>query len=630
MLQTIKLMYNIIIRLFIVLIIEVNTISAVDINSNVITIAATQKITSNSIEDSSTESQLLCSLSATQISPLQCGQDRRGLLFLPFEYCATFNEEIKLLSIFNCPYFQLDKYYGSHIMLQLPQNFSQLNDYMCSPLNRKGYLCSECANGFGPSVTSFGYRCANCTDTLYGVPLFLFLEFVPITVFYIICLTFQISVTSAPMPCFIMYAQIIVVTFDFTTTNTKVLHKVIPSDNLDHRLGIKIILALYRVFNLDFGHYFLPPYCLSSKLKFIHGAYLGYISAFYPPLLILLTWICIELHGRNFRPLVWLWRPFHRCFVRLRRGWDTKSDIIDVFTTFLLLSCGKILYQTLLLLNRDEILNINLSGHRFTSYQCVADQSISYGSTYHLLFAIPSVLIFCICTILPLLLLILYPIRAFRSCLSKWRLNSIALNIFTEKVYGCYRNGLHGRRDMRYFSGLYFILRITPFLIKLITRPFSTYYATVTFHWYYSGTVFFAIALIVGITKPYKRAYMNYLDTLILSNLAVLYYTFVSEVNMLLLIRILLAIPILVFITYMIIKTIKICFIGRSLSQCTCLKLVMRKIISLKTVTFSSKEEQQFTIDSPTAAQPLIEPTSTTLNYGSCDNIISEDQQLLI
>ena len=66
---------------------------------------------------------------------------------------------------------------------------------------------------------------------------------------------------------------------------------------------------------------------------------------------------------------------------------------------------------------------------------------------------------------------------------------------------------------------------------------------------------------------------------------------------------------------------------GRSLSQCTCLKLVMRKAISLKTVSFCSKEEQQFTIDSPTAAQPLIEPTSTTLSYGSCDNNISEDHQ---
>ena len=625
MLQTTKLMHTIL-CLLAVLIIEVTTLSERDkiiVNKNVITIVAKEKGISNSTEinhDSSTDSQQFCSY--LQIGPLQCSQDR---LLLYYEYCATFNEKTKLFSIFNCPYFQWDRY--GYYQMQLPQNLSELNKFMCGPLNRKGFVCSECADGFGPSVTSYGYRCTNCTDALYGVPLFLFLEFAPITVFYIICLAFQISVTSAPMPCFIMYAQIIVVTFDFTTTNTPVLYKIIPRDNLDHRVDIKITLALYRVFNLDFGHYLLPPYCLSSKLKFIHEAYLGYISAFYPPLLILLTWICIELHGRNFRPLVWLWKPFHRCFVRLRRGWDTKSDIIDVFTTFLLLSCGKILYQTLLLLDRDEIININLSGHHFTSYQCVADQSVSYGSSYHLLFAIPSVLIFCVCTIVPLLLLILYPIRAFQSCLSKWNLNFIALNIFTEKVYGCYRNSLHGGRDMRHFSGLYFILRIIPCLIKLIVRPFSIHHATI--YWYYSGTVFFSIALIVGITKPYKRAYMNYLDTLILSNLAVLYYSFVSRAHVLLLIRTLLTIPILVFITFMIIKTITTCLGGRSLSQCTCLKFVMRKIISLKTVTFFSKEHQ-FTIDSPTAAQPLIQPTSIALNYGSCDSmIISEDQQKL-
>ena len=48
----------------------------------------------------------------------------------------------------------------------------------------------------------------------YGVPLFLFLEFVPITVFYLIVLVFQISVTSAPMPCFIISSQFIIATFD--------------------------------------------------------------------------------------------------------------------------------------------------------------------------------------------------------------------------------------------------------------------------------------------------------------------------------------------------------------------------------------------------------------------------------
>ena len=81
-------------------------------------------------------------------------------------------------------------------------------------------MCSECADGFGP------YRRANCIDDWYGQ------EFVPITVFYIniIYLAFQISVTSAPMPCFIMYAQIIVITFDSATSSTPMLQKIIPKE----------------------------------------------------------------------------------------------------------------------------------------------------------------------------------------------------------------------------------------------------------------------------------------------------------------------------------------------------------------------------------------------------------------
>ena len=192
---------------------------------------------------------------------------------------------------------------------------------MCGPLNRKGLVCSECADGFGPSETSFVYKCANCTDAWYGVPLFLLLEFVPITALYLIVLTFQISIKSPPMPCFIMYSQLIVIAFDSTSFVF----------SRDITLDLKVFLTLYGLFNLNFLFYdFLPPFCVSSRLKSIHSFFLGYISAFYLILLICLTWVCVELHGRNFRPLVWLWRPFHRCFVRLRRGWDAKNDIIDV------------------------------------------------------------------------------------------------------------------------------------------------------------------------------------------------------------------------------------------------------------------------------------------------------------
>ena len=387
----------------------------------------------------------------------------------------------------------------------LPINLSQLNDYMCGPLNRKGLVCSECADGFGPSVTSFGYRCVNCTqsDAWYGVLLFLFTVLVPITLFYVIVLVFQIKVLSAPMPCFIMYAQVVVLVFDPN-------HCISFTNSSNLTLDVKIMLTLYGIFNLYFGHHIniLPPYCLNKHLKFIHLAILGYVSAFYPMLLIFLTWLCVELHGRNFRPLVWLWRPVHRCFVRLRRRWDTKSDIIDVFATFFFLSYNRILYQTVLLTCSKGVKHINVSGSHFTTYHSQLDLSISYRNAHQLTLETLVILFATVCIILPPLLLTLYPIKRFRSILLKCRINFVAIHIFMDKVYSCYRDGLDEGRDMRSFSGLYFFFRIAACLCALFsnfTKPFL--YIN---HWLAVGTLLFFITLTIAIAKPYHKGYMNY------------------------------------------------------------------------------------------------------------------------
>ena len=179
------------------------------------------------------------------------------------------------------------------------------------------------------------------------------------TVFYFaVILVFQINITSAPMTCYIMYSQLIPLWWNALdgedlTVNRQMFH-------LNHHSEFfrKLILVIYDMWNLRFFHIFrilVPPFCISSKLKPFHFALLGYISIFYPIILILFTWLLIELHDRNFKPPVWLWRSMPRCFVRLRRRWNKKSDIIDVFCTFFLLSFSKIMYQTLL----------------FTSYQTI-------------------------------------------------------------------------------------------------------------------------------------------------------------------------------------------------------------------------------------------------------------------
>ena len=74
-------------------------------------------------------------------------------------------------------------------------------------------MCSECIEGFGQSMIPSSYidRCYNCRKSLYGVPLYLSLQLIPLTVFF-----FRISVTSAPLTGFIMYSQLIVMALNIS------------------------------------------------------------------------------------------------------------------------------------------------------------------------------------------------------------------------------------------------------------------------------------------------------------------------------------------------------------------------------------------------------------------------------
>ena len=156
-----------------------------------------------------------------------------------------------------------------------------------------------------------------------------------------------------------------------------------------------------------------------------------------------------------------LWKPFHRCCIRLRNGWNPKNDLIDAFAFFFLLSYSKILFHSLLLIGCCRSISFDKLGNtKELLYAKCFDPSISCKDTGHLKITIPALSVLILFNILPALLLILYPIKSFRACLSKCKLDWIAVTVFIEKFHGCYRDGLNGGRDMRSLSGLYFFLRL--------------------------------------------------------------------------------------------------------------------------------------------------------------------------
>jgi len=290
------------------------------------------------------------------------------------------------ISFGGCPYV----YYNSSILYQgyiaLPHNISDLNDVFCTPLNRRGLLCRDCIDGFGPSLVTIGYACANCTEN-YGWMLYILSELVPATVFYFVVLTFRIRITSAPMNCFVMFSQLVV--FASQEFEAALMAELDGTS----RAVLKVILTGYGFWNLDFFRYFIPPFCVSQNLKNIHVFALQYVSAFYPLLLIALTYTCVELHGHNFKPIVWLWKPFHRCCVNVRRRWDTKASIIDIFTTFLLLSYSKLLFVSCFMFLGTKVYNADGKLVPGTSHVLLVDATVQFLSEEHLPFAITAFLI---------------------------------------------------------------------------------------------------------------------------------------------------------------------------------------------------------------------------------------------
>ena len=176
--------------------------------------------------------------------------------------------------------------------------------------------------------------------------------------------------------------------------------------------------------------------------------------------MILLTWVGVELHDRHNRIFAWILRPLNRCFTRIRRGWNTKGDIIDVFITFFLLSYTKCVYLSIFLLNKRHHTILDSQRHFTVSHVSVADidPSLTLCGKHHLPYEIFAILTLFLFILLPSLFLILYPIslRVLRTCLFKFRLDFVALNIFADKLQSCYRNGLDGGQDMRCFSGIFF------------------------------------------------------------------------------------------------------------------------------------------------------------------------------
>ncbi len=406
--------------------------------------------------------------------------------------------------LYNC--FQRSSYSSEDTVYhKLPPSVSQINEDICGPLHRSGRLCGNCKDGYVQPSYSYRLDCVKCSYSRWNWVKYILVAFLPLTVFFAVLVGCRFNATSKQLNAFILHAQMISNPSEIQIIVAAVQTN--PSLTLP-LLGAHTIATLYGIWNLDFFRTVVPPICLNlSSLQLIS---LDYAIGFYPLVLIAVTYNLINLHERNFKPVVWLWSPFKRCLVQVRREWNIKSSIIEAFATFLILSYLRFLSVSFNILVPTQVFDIHGHSRLYLYYNA----SIEYFGEEHLPYAIVAVFVLLVFNILPLLLLLIYPLRCFQRCLNRCRLRSLALTTFMDAFQGHYKNGTNGTLDCRYFSATWFVLQFLWYIVFASTL--SKYFLPIM------AVICVSISVLMVAFKPYKSPPYNSISIILLLMLALI------------------------------------------------------------------------------------------------------------
>ena len=447
------------------------------------------------------------------------GLDSRWIAYIIAGFCMSYspiknkdNHENHVV-FGQCPFTAGLESYSNHrshyvLYLPLPLEKEELDSKFCRKLNRTGILCGKCIANYSIDLLSSTFQCHNCSGSLMKWLIYITAEGIPPLIFFVIVLVLHISLTSGPLNGFIFFCQVLTVSVEVMLLQASWM----DSSIRDPDIFSSLIIKAYSVWSLDFfrsvhGYYRI---CLGTDIKAMHVLVLRYLSALYPLCFLLIAFTVIELHARNCRLLVWLWKPL--CFVcaRFRQAWKARTSIVDAFAAFILLSYVKIVRISLLLVTYSTV---SVQDSHKTIKVINYDPTVRYLSSEHVPFWFLATACLLTFGFVPPVLLTFYQFKFFQRCLNRCKMNGNGLRIFLDAFQGCYKDGREGGPDRRYFAGLYFIFRLFVFAIFDVSVTVSYAYISLLM-------AFVIFGVITAVVQPYKKSFLTYLDVFFFNLLA--------------------------------------------------------------------------------------------------------------
>ena len=494
---------------------------------------------------------------------------------LQIGFCMTVANTSQVLA--PCPYSPRnnDNFSQYHSIYQvLPTSLEEVNDSMCGPFNRRGFLCSECREGYGLAADRYyGFLCVKCDSSPWKWISYILLLFIPQTILFLIFLLLRINVHSGSLTGFIYFAHTIMTSIFFVPSLISL------SQRLFGYWPMQIILTLYGVWNLNFMQFVTPPFCVSPHLTILQLVSLGYVSSAYPLILCIVTYYLIQLHAGGNRLFVRLWRPFQRFFSKFPS--DIESSVVHTFGTFILLSYGKNVFVSFTLIQSSYVVSLDAITNTLRLLpSCSVDLGAPYFGSTHAPYGALGILGGIVTVILPLILVSLYPTRIFPRLIAycglrRWH----AIRSFMEVFVGSYKDGSDVRvskRDYRFMASLYLIGRV---VLGLAWVKRGTNGQTVQYYFLLITAVpYIIVATVFAFVKPHRKLWHNVVDVLLFLLIAkisiclhVMFETALSDHTLRIIVLILLidlAIPHVILIIFFSYKLA--CWIYSKWSTCSC------------------------------------------------------------
>lgn len=462
---------------------------------------------------------------------LHKGSNESVQLLIQLGYCMTFDNKSGDIVLLNCPYntalgHELNNL--SVVMRNVNVSVSELNNFTCGSLDRdEVQFCQRCKPNFGVSPYTLNLSCFDCSVTYHGWFLYLTFELFPLTVFFVLVTILRIKPSHGYLNSFILLSQMIVSALSFSS-QTAFLNSM-GSMSIISKVLTKMIQTLYGFWNLDFFRYVIPGFCVSPTLNNLDVMALQIIPVFYPMGVILLAWVVIHLYELNFRPFVCVWRPFRRCLSHFSVTNNPKKAVVNLFATFLFLSYSKLLFVAAQLTHTVKMVILNPFDNSSIHDKpgvLFLEPKIPYFGLQHARYVVLSLFLFFVLILPPPLILLLYPTSWCQKLLNKCCSKSRTIRMFVHACNGCFKNGINGTRDCRFFAGAYLLLRIALFLCKMSIE-------SRVYQWIMISFTFGVAILLIALYRPYKNPYLNALDFFFMLSFSIsaLFAAFVTTSN---------------------------------------------------------------------------------------------------